>query len=456
MKSAGLNAYRDEIFWSFVEKQRNVLSLEAETSLVRSSIDAAKGNGFAPILILDYGNSLYGGGFPLTDESRKAFAAYAGFMATRFTGKIRYYEVWNEWNGGMGHEGATEEMRAPETYLKLLQATHAAVKAADPSAVVVGGATDGNERWAEQLVALGGMRYMDILSIHPYMFHARKDGTPELLVDYLTRVGATLAAANGGTTPPVFITETGWPTFDSEYGVSRETAADYVARTLLAVRAIPFVKGIWWYELQDSGTNANDIQHNFGLLDSPPRTEARLSRDAGRGPAGRREQDCGAGAAERAGMGDPSSSAGRHDHRGVVDDRNDPQTGRADRHRVFRHDCRRLDGIRGLPTGWGPHAPARPPSARSRDQRVARPGRVPQDRCERRGRASQMSARDLRRLGCGPKTGIVECSPLRAPAARAARVGDAHGALIFSNDHREIPPTHQAGDFTGPGWAPGR
>ena len=204
----------------------------------------------------------------MTDESRRAFAAYAGFMATRFTGKIRHYEVWNEWNGGMGHQGATEEMRAPEAYLKLLQATHAAVKAADPSAVVLGGATDGNERWAEQLVALGGMRYMDILSIHPYMFHARKDGTPELLVDYLTRVGATLTAANGGTTPPIFITETGWPTFNSEYGVSRETAADYVARTLLAVRAIPFVKGIWWYELQDSGTSANDIQHNFGLLDS--------------------------------------------------------------------------------------------------------------------------------------------------------------------------------------------
>ena len=67
-----------------------------------------------------------------------------------------------------------------------------------------------------------------------------------------------------------------------------------------------------------------------------------------------------------------------------------------------------------------------------------------------------MSARDLRRLGCGRKTGIVECSPLRAPAARAARVWDAHGALIFSNDHREIPPRTKRADFTGPGWALGR
>ncbi len=35
-----------------------------------------------------------------------------------------------------------------------------------------------------------------------------------------------------------------------------------------AVRAIPFVKGIWWYELQDGGTDPNDIQHQFGLIDA--------------------------------------------------------------------------------------------------------------------------------------------------------------------------------------------
>ena len=103
MKSAGLNAYRDEIFWSFVEKQpERPVARKRKLSLVRASLDAAKGNGFAPILILDYGNSLYGGGFPLTDESRKAFAAYAGFMATRFTRKnppLRSLERM-EWRDG--------------------------------------------------------------------------------------------------------------------------------------------------------------------------------------------------------------------------------------------------------------------------------------------------------------------------------------------------------------------
>jgi hypothetical protein len=269
MRSAELNTYRDEIYWSDVEKQPRSLALGAETALAAAALDGAREHGLAPVLILCYGNRHYGGGgFPLTDDARAAFASYAGFLATRFRGKAGYYEVWNEWNAGMGHEGATEQMRSPETYLKLLQATYTAVKAADPSAIVLGGAVDGNERWTERLVALGGMRYMDFLTIHPYMFHAGKEGTPELLVSYLTRLGHRLAAANGGTAPPVFITETGWPTVDSRLGVSREQAADYVARTLLAVRAIPFVKGIWWYELQDGGTDPNDIQHKFGLIDA--------------------------------------------------------------------------------------------------------------------------------------------------------------------------------------------
>jgi hypothetical protein len=39
-------------------------------------------------------------------------------------------------------------------------------------------------------------------------------------------------------------------------------------RTYLGVRTLPYVKGIWWYCLRDTGPNANDLQHNFGLLDA--------------------------------------------------------------------------------------------------------------------------------------------------------------------------------------------
>jgi hypothetical protein len=269
MRAAGIGAFRDELYWSTVETRPGVFALGDETARVSSALGGALAAGVEPVLILDYGNNLYGGGFPLTDEARGAFAAYARYTAATYRGKVRHYEVWNEWNAGMGAFEPTEEMKSAESYLRLLQTTHAAIKQTDPSAVVIGGAADGNVAWTERLVALGGMKHMDVLSIHPYMFHAGKDGTPEALVRYLDDLGWRLARVNGGFAPPLFITETGWPTVDSHPGgVAPETAADYLARTYLAVRTLPFVKGMWWYELQNSGADPRDVQHNFGLADT--------------------------------------------------------------------------------------------------------------------------------------------------------------------------------------------
>jgi hypothetical protein len=268
MREAGVRAFRDELYWALVETRPGVLSLDGATARVANALDAAPAAGLAPILVLDYGNLLHGGGFPLTDASRRAFVAYAQFAATTYRGKVRHYEVWNEWNAGMGQGNATAAMKSVESYLPLLAAAYAAVKQADPTAVVIGGAVDGNVAWTERLVELGGMKHMDVLSIHPYMFHAGPDGTPERLVRYLEDLGRRLAARHGGIAPPVYITETGWPTFASRLGVSPEQAADYLVRSYLGVRTVPFVQGMWWYELQNSGTDPRNLQHNFGLTDA--------------------------------------------------------------------------------------------------------------------------------------------------------------------------------------------
>ena len=269
MRDAGIGAFRDELYWSLLEKSPGVFALTGETARVGTALDGAVATGLEPILILNYGNGLYGGGFPLNDAARKAFAAYARFTAATYRGKIRHYEVWNEWNGGMGHANATAAMKAPESYLPVLQAAYAAVKQVDPAAIVIGGAVDGNVAWTERLVELGGMQHMDVLSIHPYMFHAGKDGTPENLVGYIADLGRRLAAKNGGKVPPLYVTETGWPTTAAvPGGVTPETAADYLVRAYLGVRTLPFVKGMWWYELQNSGGDPGNIQHNFGLTDA--------------------------------------------------------------------------------------------------------------------------------------------------------------------------------------------
>lgn len=29
---------------------------------------------------------------------------------------------------------------------------------------------------------------------------------------------------------------------------------------------MPFVKGVWWYDLKDDGNDKNNKEHNFGIL----------------------------------------------------------------------------------------------------------------------------------------------------------------------------------------------
>ncbi|MEW1833306.1 hypothetical protein, partial [Streptomyces sp. NPDC088196] len=30
--------------------------------------------------------------------------------------------------------------------------------------------------------------------------------------------------------------------------------------------SMPFVKGVWWYDLKDDGNDKNNKEHNFGIL----------------------------------------------------------------------------------------------------------------------------------------------------------------------------------------------
>jgi len=68
------------------------------------------------------------------------FADYADFaaaVAERYKGRIRYYQLWNEPNI---YPEWGEQPVSPEAYTELLCAGYAAIKKADPSAVVLAGA----------------------------------------------------------------------------------------------------------------------------------------------------------------------------------------------------------------------------------------------------------------------------------------------------------------------------
>lgn len=48
-------------------------------------------------------------------------------------------------------------------------------------------------------------------------------------------------------------------------GVSEEVSADFIVKYTALISTLPYVKGIWWYDLVDDGDNKNDKEHNFGF-----------------------------------------------------------------------------------------------------------------------------------------------------------------------------------------------
>lgn|GEM_PF-2601685 len=262
MQQANIISFRDEIFWQQIETVKGQLKVSDNMKSVENAVDIAVSKGIQPLIILDYGNKLYGGGLPVTDEAREGFARYSAFVVNHFKGRVKYYEVWNEWNS----------KGSPQDYAQLLKKVYPAVKKVDPSIVVLAGAVEGAGKYdyIESLMQQDIVNFMDGFSIHPYVFwKGQKVGTPEYLVNWVQKLEETvLQKASGGKTVPIYITEIGWPSDVTELGVQQERVADYLARVLLSLRTLPYVKGVWWYNFMNDGDNAKKHDDNFGLLDS--------------------------------------------------------------------------------------------------------------------------------------------------------------------------------------------
>lgn len=167
--------------------------------------------------------------------------------------------MWTEWDVN----AAGPANKTPESYLALLEAAYTKVKAGHPTVTVVGGSdTDVNQlTWFESFCALGGLRYLDVVSIHPYNYlHA-----PESLGTYIEQVRALIRKYNGGIDKPIWITEAGWRTETDSVSVDEATQAMYVARGELATLGHG-VQRYYLYDFMNDGTDRTQPEQNYGLL----------------------------------------------------------------------------------------------------------------------------------------------------------------------------------------------
>lgn len=269
LQSAALYSTRDEMHWATVENAKGIFAWRGNAALTRGAWSMLKSTNpaFNPLLIVDYGNSRYGGGHPRSDLAVSAFSKYAAWVTSENAHLIQMVEIWNEWNIGSGSIPKVM-IGVPSEYVKLAHETYTNIKAVNPKAqVIVGGM--GHDLpdwlWLKEAISLGLLDYANGLSVHLYNYCDRKHVGSDELVERL-RLLRELLISNGKSDLPVYISEVGWPTHTGKCAVSERDAALYSLRFLLEASARPWIAGVWFYEFMDSGDNPEEREHRFGLL----------------------------------------------------------------------------------------------------------------------------------------------------------------------------------------------
>jgi len=219
-----------------------------------------------------------GGGYPQNGPPNN-YQDYADFlyaMASRYKGRIRAYQVWNEPNlnvAGRSEWGGRPP--DPAGYTALLKVAYQAIKSADPNAMVISAGLSPTSRWDDQampdteflkgMYAAGARPYFDVLGAHGAGYKVPPETDPAVVakdpvlnnhdpspeerkriycfrhVEDLRRI----MVENGDGDKQIALLEFGWtsdPRPDSPYywhAVTEEQKGDYL------IRAYKYAKENW-------------------------------------------------------------------------------------------------------------------------------------------------------------------------------------------------------------------
>lgn len=255
-------SFRDEVYWSAVETSAGVFAVPyASAAADRLFREVPTG-----LMILDYGNSLYGGGFPKTADAIAGFVNYAKWAAQRYGDRVWGFEVWNEQNIGLGNGGTDV---TPAEYVALVEAVVPVLRQHAPDAKIVCGSVTGLSAvndWIEDAFELGVLDLCDAFSLHPYVWAYGSGAHGAYAFAWVDEVRDLMEAHKPTNTPGLAITEIGWPNHTGTHATTEAKTATYLAQTLLLAKMRPWIDAVYWYEMQDQGTDAGETEDNYGIV----------------------------------------------------------------------------------------------------------------------------------------------------------------------------------------------
>jgi polysaccharide biosynthesis protein PslG len=203
--------------------------------------------------------------------SPAAFGSFAGRVAEHFRGKVSAYEIWNEPNGAAFFAPAPD----PAGYTELLKTAYPAIKAADPSAVVVaaglGSVMDFSTilmnpvRFVSTMYASGAKDFFDALAFHPYQYTTKFTDSvhPAAPINQLSGM-RQLMLDNGDAHKKIWATEYGEPS--SEVGEAAQ--AEFLADMLGKWRDLPYAGPVYVYTMRDRNSQSREPDDTLGIFRS--------------------------------------------------------------------------------------------------------------------------------------------------------------------------------------------
>ncbi|MCV9878016.1 cellulase family glycosylhydrolase [Brenneria izbisi] len=272
MENYGFSSFRDGFSWNAVEREKGNLSISEKIA----GLDSIFSNGREKInvlFVLGYGNKFYtSNGYPRNQKEVDEFLKYVSWVSKKYKGKIKYYEIWNEWLLGTGVD--VEKKRSipsNDIFMYLVKRTSEEIRKNDPDAILMTGSINplkpAEVDWILELIKKGLLEYVDGISIHPYSFNHpnRSFHNPENNIKYIDDFESKIKSITGKNVN-LYITEMGYPTSVLAGGVKQSQAAQDVIKYTLLVKSRDFIKGIWWYDLIDDGNDLFNREHWFGLF----------------------------------------------------------------------------------------------------------------------------------------------------------------------------------------------
>jgi hypothetical protein len=264
-------------------------------------VDEAEAHSVSPLLVLAHSPSWasarpkersgYKPGFAAEPADIADWRNYVKEVGTRYRGRIREYQVWNEPSDKVHFSGSLEKM------VELTCEAYKVLKSIDPANKVVSPGSAGASyhiKYLDDFLKSGGARCIDVVAHH---FYVPRFG-PEAMVPIIREVRGVMQR-NGLANMPLWNTETGWWIASTDgrpeheivtKGGWRKLDADREAggvlqRAFLLARA-EGVDRFYWYAWTNS--------YGWGLTDTAgkPKPAAQYWNQIAKTMLGRRVEQC--------------------------------------------------------------------------------------------------------------------------------------------------------------------